>query len=326
MRRETGNLDPLFGAGREFDLIRAVTTRLSERAVGIGDDCALVELGGTPVAITTDMAVEGTHFRFGWLTRYEVGWRAAAGALSDLAAVAGTPAGVMVSLGVPEEWPDEFTVELMDGVGDAAALTGARVWGGDLVKSERCVVDVVCVGTGERGRRSAGGFVRRSGAEVGDALWVTGRLGGPKLALDALYAGREPEVSARDRLARPIPRIEEARWLRDHGANAMIDVSDGLVADAGHLAAQSRVGVAIDADAVPAHPSVASSAASASLISGEEYELLVALPASFDSAGEFTSRFGLPLTRIGAVAAGEGVVVMRNGAVVDLPAGYLHFA
>lgn len=320
MTGETKGIEARLGAGREFDLIRSIWSRLGARlSGGAGDDCAFVDLGGTPVALTTDVAVEGTHFRLGWLTHYEVGWRAAAGALSDLAAVAASPEGAMVSLGIPEEWPDELAVALMDGVGDAVAAVGAKVWGGDLVRSERCVVDVVCIGMVAGG---ADRFVSRSGAEAGDGLWVTGRLGGPLAALDALSAGREPEASARERLAHPMPRIQEAHWLRDHEAKAMIDISDGLAGDAGHLAAASRVELVIDADAVPGHPS----APSTPLVSGEEYELLIALPATFAAATEFADRFGLPLTRIGVVEVGKGVVVTKNGVPVDVPAGYLHFA
>jgi thiamine-monophosphate kinase len=320
----------VLGPGKEFDLIRSIWTRLGGRLTSeAGDDCAFVSLGGTPVAITSDIAVEGTHFRLGWLTHYEVGWRAAAGALSDLAAVAAIPAGVMVSVGSPEEWPDAFVVELMDGVGDAAGAVGAKVWGGDLVRSEKCVVDVVCVGMGERESGRAGGFVRRSGAEAGDTLWVTGRLGGPKVALDALYAGREPEASARERLVHPMPRIQEALWLHEHGAKAMIDISDGLADDAGHLAAASGVKLVIDADAVPAHRSVPPalpSSRSPVLISGEEYEILVALPSTFDAHQAFESRFAIPLTRIGTVDRGAGVTLTRAGEPMPLPQGYRHFS
>lgn len=306
------------GSGREFDLIRAVWSRLGERMAGdVGDDCAFVELGGVPVAITTDIAVEGTHFKLGWLTHYEVGWRAGAGGLSDLAAVAAKPEGIMVSLGVPAEWHDQFVVDVMDGVGAAAAAAGAKVWGGDVVRSERCTIDIVCVGTGT--------FVKRRGAQSGDALWVTGRLGGPQVALDALYAGHEPEVSARERLAHPVPRIREAEWLAERGARAMIDVSDGLVADAGHLAAASGVEIVIDAGAVPAHPSVAPVTSPTPLISGEEYELLVAMPPEF-AGGEFEERFGIPLTRIGTLGAGAGVHVTSGGAPLSVPAGYRHFS
>lgn len=319
-----GTEHSVLGPGREFDLIRAIWSRLGDRIAGApGDDCAFVAVEGRQLAVSSDIAIEGTHFQVGWLSHHEVGWRAAAAALSDLAAVAARPAGVLVSLGVPAEWPEECVVDVMDGVGAAAAAAGAAVLGGDVVCAPRCVIDVMCLGSGAP-------FVRRTGAAAGDGLWVTGRLGGALMALEALNAGREPETTARERFARPVPRIAEAQWLRDHGAKAMIDVSDGLVADAGHIAAASGVGLVIEAQRVPAHPSVSSGPSAASaplacLISGEEYELLVALPADFDAADGFMTHFDVPLTRVGTVRAGAGVMVERDGRPVELPQGWSHF-
>lgn len=306
------------GPGGEFDRIRAIWRRLGARMDGAGDDCAIVELGADRLAISTDLAVEGTHFRLGWLEAREVGWRAAAAALSDLAAVAAQPAGVLVSLGVPREWPGALVSEVMDGVGEVAASVGARVWGGDLVAAERVVVDMVVVGRVETP-------LLRSGAKPGDALWVTGALGGPAAALGAWLEGREPDRAARERFAAPVPRVREAAWLRDRGARAMIDLSDGLVADAGHLAAASGIGWEIDADRVPVHAAAADPGAA--LVSGEEFELLVALPADAGAglAEAFVAAFGLPLTRIGRAAAGAGIRVVRDGRPVDVPRGFAHF-
>ncbi|MFC1640361.1 thiamine-monophosphate kinase, partial [Gemmatimonadota bacterium] len=118
------NLTPL-GDGSEFDKIRAIWGALGERGAGGGDDCAIVDVGGERLAISTDMAVEGTHFRTDWLSPREIGWRAGAAALSDLAAVAATPLGVLVSLGVPPDFPDGSVVSLMDGLGAVAEKVGA---------------------------------------------------------------------------------------------------------------------------------------------------------------------------------------------------------
>ncbi len=306
------------GSGGEFDRIRAIWRRLGERASPAGDDCALVSVGGVPLAISTDVAVEGTHFRPGWLAPAELGWRATAAALSDLAAVAAAPAGVMVSLGVSSEWPEEQVGELMDGVGDAAAAVGAVVWGGDLVRSERLVIDVTVVGRADRP-------VRRTGAAPEDTLWVTGWLGAPVAALEAWGRGAEPDRDARERFARPVPRVAEAQWLRDRGAKAMIDISDGLVGDAGHLAAASGVGVALESERVPVHP--AADAPEGALLGGEEYELLVALPPNTEAnvAQAFEEAFALPLTRVGTVDVGSGVQLLEHGAPVEVPAGYRQF-
>jgi thiamine-monophosphate kinase len=306
------------GAGAEFDRIESIWRRLGDRARAVGDDCAIVEVGGARLAIGTDLAVEGRHFRVGWLSHYEAGWRAGAAALSDLAAVAAEPNGVLVSLGVPAEWPAAFVDDLMDGVGAVAESVGARVWGGDLIQCDPAVIDVVVIGT-------VASPVMRSGACVGDGVWVTGSLGGPVAALRAWEAGVEPEKTARARFALPRPRVREARWLREHGATAMIDISDGLVGDAGHMAASSENRVVLQCERVPVHPGAAGPRDA--LVGGEEYELLVTLPASADArlGEEFEEEFDLPLSRIGGIESGGGVRLLEDGSPVELPAGYSHF-
>jgi len=170
--------------------------------------------------------------------------------------------------------------------------------------------------------------VRRSGAVPGDGLWVTGSLGGPAAAVAAWEAGREPAPDARVRFAHPVPRIAEAAWLRDHGATALIDLSDGLVGDAGHLAAASDVGLVIGAERVPVHPAAAAEpAVEQALVSGEEYELLVTLPAAFGTVERrmFEQRFRLPLTLVGMVGEGGGVTVLRDGKPVTPGRPFSHF-
>ncbi len=305
------------GPGGEFDRIRAIWRRLGEQMSQAGEDCALVTIGSERLAISTDVTIEGTHFRKGWLAPEEVGWRATAAALSDLAAVAAEPRGVMASLGVSPEWPEELVSEVMHGVGQAAAAVDAQLWGGDLVRSERLVLDVVVVGRAEAP-------VLRSGAAPGEGLWVTGALGGPAAALAAWLAGGEPEQTARERFAHPRPRIAEALWLRDEGATAMIDLSDGLIGDAGHLAAASGVRCVIEDERVPVHPAASPRGA---LVGGEEYELLAALPRETDNelAAAFEDTFGIRLTRVGRVAEGQGVELLENGAPAALPGGFTQF-
>jgi len=306
------------GPGGEFDRIRAIWARLGNRAEGLGDDAALVTVGGERLALSCDLSLEDRHFRLAWLEPEEIGWRAGAAALSDLAAVAAEPVGVLATVGVPRERADAFLVRVMDGVAAAAAAVGAMVWGGDLVQSERVLVDVFVVGRAPRP-------VTRDGARVGDGVWVTGRFGAPHTAVTAWHAGLVPSAEARARYARPEPRIAEAAWLRDHGASAMIDVSDGVAGDAGHVAAASGVALRLDADAVPRHP--AAPGWEAAVGGGEEYELLVTLPATFPDghAAEFAGRFGIPLTRVGIVEPGAGVVLERARRPVDLPPGFSHF-
>ena len=311
-------LTPL-GPGGEFDRIRYIWRRLGKQVSHAGDDCAIVEVGAERLALSSDLSIENVHFKLGWMTPEEIGWRATAAALSDLAAVGATPLGVLVSLAVPGEWPEEQVGDLMQGAGAAAAASGAAVWGGDLTRNESVVIDVAVVG------RMEGRPLLRSGATAGDELWVTGLLGGPAAALAAWRDGREPEETARARFVRPEPRVAHARWLRDRGAKAMIDLSDGLAADATHLAAASAVRCTIDAALVPVHPSATS--ATAALASGEEYELLLALPPARPEglAGEFGERFHLPLTRIGIVESGDGIAVVSEGKPIQIPEIFKHF-
>ncbi|MDH3498071.1 MAG: thiamine-phosphate kinase [Gemmatimonadota bacterium] len=312
-------LPTALGPGREFDQIRAIWQRLGSRVRGVGDDAAIVTIGAERLALSCDLAVEDHHFKLDWLAPAELGWRATAAALSDLAAVAAEPAGVLASVGVPAERAGAFLTEVMDGVGNAAASVGAAVWGGDLVQCDRVILDLLVVG---RVREAP---VLRHGARPGDGVWVTGRLGAPHEAVQGWLAGTAPAPGARARYAHPVPRVREARWLAERGATAMIDVSDGLVGDAGHVAAASEVAITIESEQVPLH-SGAREWRSA-VIGGEEYELLVALPPGFgpDDAAAFAAAFDVPLTRVGAVAAGGGVTVRRGGQAIDVAGGFSHF-
>ena len=311
------------GSGGEFDRLRAIFAALGAAGRDLGDDCALLPVGGRTLAISIDLSLEAVHFRTDWLSFREIGWRATAAALSDLAAEGAEPIGVLVSVGLPgkgrarEKGRRDPATEIMTGVGAAARAVGASVLGGDLVRSPRYLVDVCVLGVVQRP-------VRRSGARPGDGLWVTGRLGGAGLALAALRVGRRLAPAVRRRFARPVPRIAAGRWLARRGARAMIDISDGLAGDAGHLAAASGVGIAIELERVPCWPGVPPRAAAAS---GEEYELLVALPRSFGTAGAraFRRATGLPLTRIGACTAGRGLRITHEGRLITSPRGFDHF-
>jgi thiamine-monophosphate kinase len=309
------------GAGGEFDRLRAIFARLGPAARDLGDDCALVSVAGRTIAISIDLSLEGVHFRTDWLSFREIGWRATAAALSDLAADGAAPLGVLVSLGVPgdrQRLSGNASLEIMSGVGAAARSVGAHVLGGDLVRSPRYLVDVCALGLADRP-------VRRNGARPRDRLWVTGRLGGAGRALHALQAGQRLEPVLRRRFARPVARIAAGSWLSRHGARAMIDISDGLAGDARHIAAASGVTIVIELERVPCWPGVTPRDA---LASGEEYELLVALPRAFGErdARVFSRATGLPLTRIGVCTSGRGVRITENGRRITPPPGYDHFA
>jgi thiamine-monophosphate kinase len=312
------------GQGGEFDAIRAMLTRWGPLAEGIGDDAAVVAPPtDAPLVVSTDASVEGVHFRSGWLTPEEIGARAAAAALSDVAAMGGEVRWVLVALEVPTAWQESLPA-IADGIGRLVADADARIVGGNITRGERLSLTLTVIG-------AAAQPVLRSGARVGDALWLTGRLGGPRRALAALEAGATPDPVDRVRFAQPVPRLREGAWLAAIGARAMLDVSDGLAADAGHLAAASGVRCELWADAIPR---LGDATVDEALASGEEYELLVATDADLDADG-FARRFGVPLTRVGQVLpAGDTpdapLVVLRetggDAVRVALPPGHDHFS
>jgi thiamine-monophosphate kinase len=306
------------GKGGEFDAISAALHRWGALAEGVGDDCAVLEVpAGRRMVLSVDNAVENVHFRRPWLSPEEIGYRSAIAAISDLAAMAATPMGIAISLTLPETWRGDF-LRLCDGIGDAARTTGARIIGGDLSRGTELALTISAVG-------HVSAPLARRGARPGDALWVTGRLGGPLLAVRAWDRGTAPQGDVRARFARPLARVAEAQWLLAHGATAGMDVSDGVVSEAGHLAAAGGVHVIVNLDRLPL---VAGATPEDAARSGEEYELLVSAPAALDAAG-FEAEFGLPLTCIGAIAPpmpGEPAVeALRRGERVELPRGHDHF-
>lgn len=303
------------GPGREFDLVREFLARWGPLARGVGGDCAELDVPtGSRLVVSTDTSVEDVHFRRQWLSPREIGYRATAAALSDLAAAAAEPLGLLLALTLPADWRDAAG-ELAEGVAEAARVAGAPIVGGDTTAGGALSLTVTVLGAAARP-------LSRVGARPGDALWVTGALGGPAAALRAWRIGTAPDSAHRDRFARPVPRVAEARWLSGQGATAAVDLSDGLAADARHLAAASRVRLELDADAVPR---VAGVELAEALASGEEYELLVAAPAALD-APAFAARFGVPITRIGRVAALAAAERPGVYARVDLPGGHDHLS
>lgn len=318
---------PALGPGGEFDRIRRIVSALGPAAPDVGSDCAVVPDGPGLVVVSSDLSIEGVHFHLAWLSFEEIGWRAAAGALSDLAASGATPVGVMASVGSPRGQSDAALVELMRGVGAAAMAVGGVVLGGDLSSSPQWVVDITVLG------RAAAPLSRR-GAHPGDGLWLTGAPGLSRAALTAWRRGEQPEPETRAAFAHPEPRVAYGRLLAEAGARAMVDLSDGLAGDASHLAAASEVAVNLELDLLPLAPAVIRAAARQGTPApifaaegGEDYELLAALPPQFGAAeaSALATATGVPLTRVGAVVPGRGVRLWLQQRQVTL-AGYDHFA
>jgi len=316
---------PPLGRGAEFDVIRNVLKDAvapgAMVALGAGDDCALLRSGDGHYAVTVDLFVEGVHFRSAWGSPEQVGGRAVQAAISDLAAMAADPVGVLVSLSLPAGQGAEAAERIGHGCRAAAEALGAALIGGDLSRGgSQLTLDIAAVG-----------WVRepllRSGARPGDEIWVSGALGGAAAAVAAWKAEAPVRDEWRERFWRPSPRLREARWLAERGAAAAIDVSDGLLADAGHVAAASGVGIELDWAAIPAGPGVDPELA---LGGGEDYELLVAVARgilSDEAIAEFHQAFAIPLTRVGRAVSGTGVRVFRDGAEVEVAVpGFDHFA
>ena len=228
----------------EFGLIAAVVERLGTSPsvlLGPGDDAAVVLAPDGRVVATTDVLVEDVHFRLAWSTAYDVGRKAAAANLADVAAMGATGTALLVGLAAPPDLPVSWATDLADGLRDEAALVGAVVVGGDMVTSERIVVSVTALG--DLGGRAP---VTRSGAQPGDRVVVAGRLGWSAAGLAMLEHGGLAIEALVEAHLRPTPPYALGPELADLGATAMCDVSDGLLADLGHLAAASGVHIDVE--------------------------------------------------------------------------------
>lgn len=308
MTRKTVRLGP----GGEFDLIRRFLARdealADEVRLGPGDDAAVLEGGWV---ISTDLCVEDVHFRRAWLTDEEIGARACAAALSDIAAMAAQPIGVLVSMAAPRGGAVDLEA-IQRGVCGVAGSVGASVIGGDVSRSPGpLVLDVVALGR-------ADWPVPRDGAEPGDHVWVTGSLGASAAAVRVWESGEEPPPELRAAFVSLEPRVEAARCLVEHEVvDALIDLSDGLAGDAAHIAAASGVRITLEADLIPVAPeavdAVGSEAAfEAALHGGEDYELCFVTDPGIVDVAYFAERFGLRLTRVGTVSEGAGVWLMSS--------------
>jgi thiamine-monophosphate kinase len=302
------------GSGVEFDLIRAMIGEWGESAGGIGDDASILDVPpGERLIVTTDTSIDGIHFRREWLSSHEIGYRATAAALSDLAAMAARPLGLVMAITLPEGDRGKL-LSLAKGIGESARMAGCPIVGGDLSHGASLSLTITAFGTSKKP-------LSRAGARVGERVYVTGALGGPAAAVRAWLAGGEPAAADRARFARPMPRIEAALALDARGASAAVDISDGLIADLGHVAAASGVHIEIDAERIPLVVGVTALDAAAS---GEEYELAVTAPRIDER--DFSTAFGVPLTEIGRIVAGSaGVDLLEKGKKTMIPGGYDHF-
>ncbi len=307
----------------EFELLARIRARLPQPGpqvrLGSGDDAAITVPGGA-TATSVDALIDGVHFRREWSSLAQIGAKALAVALSDLAAMGATAGEAYVVLGIPTDLDEDGCIELLDGIMKVAEETGTTLAGGDVARAPALTLAMTVVGHA----KSVDDLVTRAGARPGDSLVVTGELGGAAAGLLLL----EDQAKARSRFGshsapnldrslirrqlEPRPRLEAGQALAAAGATAMIDLSDGLGGDANHLARGSGVCLRIDAKALPLADGITDLTLAVS--GGEDYELLATIPPDRVAA--------IPATLIGTVVAGEGVEIRLPGGELLEPKGY----
>jgi thiamine-monophosphate kinase len=317
----------------EFGLIQRLVGRFAGAPgviVGPGDDCAVISLGHHYALATADMLVEGRHFDLRWSDPVDVGFKALSCNVSDVAAMGGKPLFALVSLGAPADTSVTLLEQLYSGIAEAAVEFGVAIIGGDTVAS-----DVLTISVALLGEPTEDGPVLRSAAMPGDALCVTGELGAAAAAVKLLRAGEQDqralELLARvptlaDAHRRGRARVREGIAAAHAVAHAMIDISDGLLQDVGHICDASGVGVAIDSTAIPVAAGVADAAellgvSNPALDGGDDYELAIAIDAALVEALR-GAMHPTPLSMIGVFTQEPGMRI--DGAPVSA-VGWDHF-
>ena len=315
----------------EFDFIRYIKKSFDLKA--IGDDCAVLPKDAvSDLLVTADLLVEDVDFRLEWAAPENLGHKALAVSLSDIAAMGGTPVWAMLSMGIPENlWETDFVKRFYEGWNVLAAEFGVELIGGDISRSpDRFVVDSIAGGDVPKGKA-----ILRSGARPGDGIFVSGSLGaaagGLKLLgadADLLDAKEDWQQRLLARQLRPTPRIELGKWLLANSiASAMIDLSDGLSSDLRHICDASGVGADLDASLLPIDEDLKYLAGSDEILTlalngGEDFELL------FTVAEEKISLLeNRDVSRIGTVTENAGIVQLSDGeqTIALQPLGYRHF-
>lgn len=325
----------------EFGLIARIAANVftdESVVVGIGDDAAVTALSaGMQLLTSTDMLLEDVHFRRGWHDPYRLGRKSLAVSISDIAAMGGFPRWALLSLAIPADLPLDFIDNFMRGFLAMASENNVALIGGDTCSSRSGLTISVTI----MGEQYPDRIVRRSGALPDDDIWVTGTLGDAALGLtlledDGAVQGGDGNAHLLSRLLDPTPRVAVGRALAETGlVTSMIDVSDGILADYGHIAEQSRVGGCIRLDDIPLSDSFRSHTADLSAIpsqlalsGGEDYELCFTAGSSHrEKIEECVKKCGIAVTRVGIVTSFPGVTVINmDGSPYSAKAeGFNHF-
>lgn len=315
----------------EFGFIEAFTRTLRlghDVELGPGDDCAVVRVKTGRLLLSSDASIEDVHFRRSWGAR-NIGWRAMASALSDIAAMGGEPLAVLASTALPADLPDGFATEVCAGLAEAAEAVHAPLVGGDIVRSpSRIFIDVLVTGIPQSGR-----LLTREAARPGDLIALSGWPGLSAAGIAALERDIALPDSVRNATLRPVPRIQLGRALAAiDGVHGAIDLSDGLLQDLGHIARRSGVRLLLESRLLPVSrdlmvlcESLGMPALDYVLTGGEAYELAVTLsPETWDAVSRAASQCGIPLQCIGTVDEGTPEVLV-DGKKPSIPSGFDHF-
>ena len=312
-----------------IDLLAKMAVGRDERLIiGIGDDAAAWQGDASIQLATVDSFIQGVHFPADTASWPELGWKALAVNLSDIAAMGGLPRYALVSLALPPQTEVDDVTALYTGMLEMAKQYGVTIVGGDTSNAPMVIINVTVLGASPQKK-----ILTRSSAKPGELIAVTGRLGTAAAGLEMLTKKLkfDPPATTRFKQAffKPTPRIAEGQLLIEQGVKTAIDISDGLLADLGQIGKASRVGAKIEADRVPVEPEVKAGfgdkALELALTGGEDYELLFTAGAEIiDKVKEAAS---CPVTVIGEITTGEGVTAVdRQGNPVDSgKSGWEHF-
>jgi thiamine-monophosphate kinase len=323
----------------EDELVTAIAaladSGTSRVLVGIGDDAAVWQPARSQRSVvSTDALIEGVHFSRDWMSAAQIGWRAMAANLSDLAAMAARPRLGTVALGVSPQWSAEDLLQCYGGMARCARAYGLAIAGGDLVRAPVLTIAITVIGEVRATRLKT-----RMGARAGDVFAITGALGASRAGLDvargAVQLDERIATVARAAHATPEPRVAMGRWLgASRHVHAMMDCSDGLSTDLARMARASGVGARIERVPVAEAATAAASALGVdaigyALAGGEDFELLIAVEARAFAhiAQRFRARFGRALERLGEAQADERVVMVNQGREEPIPrTGWDHFS